>query len=174
MIEGFYDIAAREARKFNVSSSDRDDLVQEAVLVMLRATARIEAGREERSRLSYLRTTTRNSMKDSLRKLSRDRSDELTAEPIQLDTPFDHFVAKETSVRLFDVFATAEKKMSERELSLFRLRLLGETNRELDSLHSGTRGVYSVRARRKLSKVSGEKGCRDIADDHDFAVLFAR
>ena len=174
MIERLYEIATQEARGFNVSQSDRDDLIQEAVLVMLKASHKVEQGREERSRVSYLKTTARNSMRDSLRKLSRQRTDELVEEPVQFDTPFDHAVASETSVRLFDVFVTASKKMSGRELSLFRCRLLGETDRELESLHSGTRGVYSVRARRKLSKVSGEKGCRDIADDQDFAVLFAR
>ena len=174
MIKALYKIAAGEAGRFNVQAADRDDLIQEAVIVMIQALQKIEAGRSDVSQRAFLKRAARNAMCDHLRRGSRHKVEEFADEPMNQDTPFDDVVAIETSERLSSVFRIAARRMSPRELSLFRSKLYGESDPELDSLHSGTRGVYSVRARKKLSAVSGEKKCQDIADDSDFAVLFRR
>lgn len=177
-IEKLYQIAAVQASLFvGVQKADRDDLVQEAVLVMLKAVeGSLDESREERSRTAYLKRTARNAMIDALKRMKRgpEVSEFDPDQALDTSTPFDFFVAGESEVRLVEVFTTAEERMSGRERSLFRCRLLGERDEALEALHSGTRGVYSTRARKKLSAVAGEKGCRDIASDSDFAVLFAR
>ena len=123
-----YAIASRQARKLNVRDQDFDDVVQESVVAMLRASEKLDPNRPERSRRAFLKATAHNAAVDFLRWRGRREDAEVLTDPSALPSSS----------------ASAEDEALANEMAQLRLAQagLGETSTCVPIRYTGTLGFY--------------------------------